>query len=121
MKILMVDGNKDTRILPAILLRRAGYTVLEEESGLAALETIAADGDIGLVITGGKLDDMSGVDFSFRLNNVIPNMPLILTSGGNEPREHRAHLFLPRPYMPEKNLYDAIERLINKPRMVSNR
>ena len=121
MKILIADKLDETRVTLSKLLARAGYTVLTEESGLQTLETIRFDDDIGLVITGGKLDDMSGVDFSFKLNNVMPTCPLILTSGGNEPQEHRAHLFLPRPYMPEKKLYDAVERLINKPRMVSNR
>jgi CheY-like chemotaxis protein len=66
--ILVVDDSATKRYLLVSWLSRAGFTVLEAESGTEALVTLR-DADADLVVLDVKLPDMSGFDVCERIKS----------------------------------------------------
>jgi CheY-like chemotaxis protein len=64
--VLVVDDSATKRYLLVSWLTRAGFTVLEAESGGDALTTLL-DADVDLVVLDVKLPDMSGFDVCERI------------------------------------------------------
>jgi CheY-like chemotaxis protein len=60
--VLVVDDNPTKRYLLVSWLSRAGFTVVEAETGGEALQTLARRRDIELVVLDVKLPDMSGFE-----------------------------------------------------------
>ncbi|MEO8126463.1 MAG: response regulator, partial [Bryobacteraceae bacterium] len=61
MKILLVDDDPSARSIPALLLRKWGYDVVEASDGQEALEILARQ-PIGLVISDWVMPNVSGID-----------------------------------------------------------
>ena len=80
--ILVVDDDAPTRALLAIRLRRAGFDVVEAESGEAALGVIEGEA-ISLVILDVGLAGMSGTDVvrALRERPQTATLPVILLTG----------------------------------------
>ncbi|MEV4622619.1 SpoIIE family protein phosphatase [Asanoa sp. NPDC049573] len=66
--VLVVDDSDAKRYLLTRWLTRAGLTVVEADSGAAALERVAR-GDIDLVVLDVRLGDMSGFEVSERIKS----------------------------------------------------
>jgi CheY-like chemotaxis protein len=65
--VLVVDDSATKRYLLVSWLTRAGFTVVEAETGGAALEMLAGDADVDLVVLDVKLPDMSGFEVCERI------------------------------------------------------
>src|SRR4051812_34533144 len=66
--LLVVDDNPATLYSTAHVLRRAGYTVLEAETGSRAVEP--AEGMVDCVILAVNLPDFSGFEISRRIRGL---------------------------------------------------
>ena len=60
-KILIVDDDADIREVLNIQLTNEGYTVFESANGMEAVEAVAHNSDIDLVILDVMMPGMSGV------------------------------------------------------------
>ena len=101
--VLLVEDESAVRRLAERALRQAGWTVLVAESAEAALERIAAEVRIDLLVSDIVLPNMDGAALLVRLRDRHPNLPAILVSGyaesavrGDLPMDGVA--FLPKPY-----------------------
>ena len=80
--ILLVDDEQAVRSIVLRILRRANYTVLEAESGDAALEIADAhDGPIDLVITDMFMPGLRGPEVIQRLAVKRPGLRALFMSG----------------------------------------
>ena len=61
-KILIVDDDADIREVLNIQLTNEGYTVFESANGMEAVEAVAHNSDIDLVILDVMMPGMSGVE-----------------------------------------------------------
>jgi len=80
--ILLVEDEKPTRNLALKILQQAGYTVIEAENGLDALEkTKDLQGSIDLVFTDIVMPLMGGKELNEKLSSIHPQMKFLFTSG----------------------------------------
>ncbi len=103
--ILLVEDEDSVRIFGARALRGKGYTVLEADSGEAALDVIDSyEGRIDLLITDVVMPQMDGAALVERVRRGRPDIEVIFISGYAEDT-FRRHLgrpqdinFLPKPF-----------------------
>ncbi|HUJ43884.1 MAG TPA: ATP-binding protein [Opitutaceae bacterium] len=80
--ILLVEDNATIRHLTRLVLESCGYTVLEAEDGLKALEAVAAaPGPIDLVVTDVVMPRMDGRQLVDRLRQSQPEIRALFMSG----------------------------------------
>jgi CheY-like chemotaxis protein len=80
--VLVVEDNQSVRNLVVTVLSRAGYTVLEAESGAAALELCGQyPGRIQLLITDLILPQMTGSEVAQAVGRLQPGLKVVLMSG----------------------------------------
>jgi len=79
--VLVVDDDRGVRRLTARMLRMAGYTVLEAESGMEALRTLESDPSIRLVVTDIVMPEMDGLALADRALARIPDLRVVLMTG----------------------------------------
>jgi PAS domain S-box-containing protein len=80
--ILVVEDDPIIRALTTQILRDQGYTVVEAEDGVAALEKIASDPTrVNLVLTDVVMRGMSGPELVLRLMRQYPEMKFLYMSG----------------------------------------
>ena len=103
--ILLVEDEDGVRVFGARALRNKGYTVIEANSGEAALAVMGSyDGEIDLLITDVVMPQMDGATLIEKVREIHPEFKVILISGYAEDsfRERLAaseHItFLPKPF-----------------------
>ncbi|MBA3852762.1 MAG: hypothetical protein C0503_00015 [Gemmatimonas sp.] len=80
--ILVVEDEESIRMVARRVLQRAGYSVLEAESGVAALELLKQhDGPLDLVMTDLVMPGMGGIELAAELRKSRPALKLLFTSG----------------------------------------
>src|SRR5262252_3848196 len=80
--VLFVDDEPALRTVIAIMLRRAGYRVIEAASGEEALALFEQHaGEIRIVISDILMPGMHGPDLVQRLLNVQPDLCVLFVSG----------------------------------------
>ena len=103
--ILLVEDEDSVRLFGARALRGKGYTVLEADSGEAALDVLGAhDGGVDLLITDVVMPQMDGPQLVERVRAARPDLKVIFISGYAE-ESFGARLdgaddvaFLPKPF-----------------------
>lgn len=80
-KILIVDDEALISMSTMDMLEDLGHTVLEANSGKQALEILAANGPVDLVMTDYSMPGMSGVDLANAVRQSHPGVPVLLATG----------------------------------------
>ena len=80
-KILIIDDEKDVRIVLREVLQRAGYEALVAADAREGLDKLADEG-IDLVITDVIMPGMDGVATVEKIREGYPDVPIIVISGG---------------------------------------
>jgi CheY-like chemotaxis protein len=80
-KILIIDDEKDVRIVLREVLERAGYDAMIAANAREGLEKLEADG-ADLVITDVIMPGMDGVAAIEKIREDHPDVPIIVISGG---------------------------------------
>lgn len=79
--LLLVDDNDDVREITALLLRDTGYGVIEAASGIAALDALAANPAIELLIVDFSMPGMSGLELLERARAKRPEIKAVFITG----------------------------------------
>jgi DNA-binding NtrC family response regulator len=79
-RILVVDDDRDLRLLNAGVLARSGYQVDTAEDGAAAWASLHANG-YDLLITDNNMPKVSGVELVKKVRSARMTLPVILASG----------------------------------------
>lgn len=77
-KVLIMEDEENIRSFVVINLRRAGYEVLEAETGAQALERLQQYPDVGVAILDIMLPDMDGFDVCRRIRANNKQMGIIM-------------------------------------------
>jgi len=80
-RVLVVDDDSLVRISAAALLEELGYSVVEAESGAQALEAVASDPTIELVLTDQLMPGMTGLQLVQAIRALNSSLPVILATG----------------------------------------
>lgn len=102
--LLLVDDEPS--ILSALqrLLRKEGYCILTAPNGLAALEILASQ-EVGVVVSDGLMEGMTGAEFLHEVKVRFPQTIRILLTGFTDPevvmaaiKNCQLYKFLPKPW-----------------------
>ncbi len=127
--ILIVDDEKNYRLVLEALLTPEGYEIVTANNGADALQMVS-DGDIDLVVTDMKMPGMSGMELLESCKKVKPEIPVVMmTAFGTiemavEAMKKRAFDYITKPFQNEQlkmTVGKALEnfRLVKENRMLS--
>src|SRR3954454_9572171 len=119
--LLVIDAETMVRNVASLTLRKDGYTCLEADSALAALEKLQSDRQhLDGMVVDIRLPDMSGL-ILVRLARIHrPGTPALFISGYALPAVEEADLqqllqaFLPKPFTPDQ-LLAAVREFLPAP------
>ena len=80
-KVLVIDDEKDVRVVLKQVLQRAGFEVLIAANGKDGLEAMRSEG-ADLVITDVIMPGIDGVATAQEIRGEFPDVPIIVISGG---------------------------------------
>ena len=83
--VLLVDDDAAVRSTTAMILQTMGYAVLESDTGRAALDLLAADPTIGLLLTDIAMPGMNGAELARHARAVRAGLPIVFLSGYADP------------------------------------
>ena len=119
--LLVIDDERVVRTVACQALRQAGYTCLEADSALAALEQLQSDRQqLDGMIVDIRLPDMSGLNLVRLARIHRPGTPALFISGYALPAVEVADLqqllqaFLPKPCTPDQ-LLAAVREFLPTP------
>jgi diguanylate cyclase (GGDEF)-like protein len=92
--ILIVDDDRNIVDMLEMILSLSGYIILKAESGAAALELLAVNSGIAVVLSDNMMPGMNGLDLLNNVKHMYPEIVRVMLSGCSE----------------EKFLVDAINR-----------
>ena len=127
--ILIVDDEKNYRLVLEALLAPEGYEIVTATNGVDALEMVR-EGDIDLVVTDMKMPGMTGMELLESCKKVKPEIPVVMmTAFGTiemavEAMKKRAFDYITKPFQNEQlklTVKKALEnyRLIKENRMLN--
>jgi CheY-like chemotaxis protein len=113
--VLLVDDDTMVAEGTAAMLEHLGHRVLVATSGAAALDLIAEEPSVDLVITDHAMPGMSGMELAGRIRQAKPGIPILLATGfADLPSGEGAGLpRLDKPYRLDK-LAASIAKLIGQ-------
>jgi len=101
-RILLVDDDRDVRAATVLMLREAGHTVTEVESGAAALDACArSDGRFDLLLTDVAMPLMNGLELAAQVRAGYPGIPVLFMTGYSDERlfaSDTPEMVLPKPF-----------------------
>lgn len=123
--IMVVDDDKNTRMLFKAVLENAGYTVTTAEDGAVALETMDKE-HVDLVVLDIMMPHIDGYEFTRLLRQSQNNVPILMVSAKQLPTDkHRGFLvgtddYITKPVDDEEMLY-RIKALLRRAKIVNER
>lgn len=117
--ILLVDDDELVRSGVAGLLDAMGYTVIEAASAPDALDCLAGNPQIDLLLTDHLMPGMSGFELVREVQRAYPHIPAIMMSGltsltGSSPVPDNSVVRLEKPFRFE-HLRQAIAEVLGPP------
>ena len=121
--ILVVDDDKNTRLLLRAVLEKAGYTVSLAEDGVAALQVMDRE-HIDLVVLDIMMPHMDGYEFTQTLRATANELPILMVSAKQLPADkHRGFLVGTDDYMTkpidDEELLLRIKALLRRARIAT--
>jgi len=113
--ILVIDDEKDVRVVLKEVLRRAGHDVTLAANGREGLEKLAADG-ADVVVTDVIMPGTNGVAMVQQIREAHPDMPIIVISGGGNvaPMDYEPGAISTSAYLASATIAGA-NRTLTKP------
>ena len=121
--ILVVDDDKNTRLLLEAVLKNANYTVFTATNGIDALEVMDRE-HIDLVILDVMMPKMDGYELTKTLRENQNNLPILMISAKQLPQDkHKGFLvgtddYITKPIDDEEMLY-RIKALLRRAKIAS--
>lgn len=114
--MLIVDDSVSMRQMETIILKQAGYEVVEASDGREALEQLTAD--VSVVVTDFNMPNMNGVEFirAVREGSVNKSVPILMLTTESEDdkkqqgKEAGATAWLTKPFEQDQ-LLKAIRKI----------
>ncbi len=79
-RILIVEDDRNTRLLVTQLLNRTGYAVAEADNGLSALNLLENDSDFDLILSDVRMAGMDGLELLVTVREYYPSIPVVMLS-----------------------------------------
>ena len=110
--ILVVDDDEFTAELTGMIVESAGYDVTIAVGGMEALEKIAADPAIGMVVSDMNMPFIDGIQLFAELRGQGFKQPFLLLTGEDAEPLRLAHPDMDAVLTKDGNLQDVLPELI---------
>lgn len=110
--ILVVDDDEFTAELTGMIVESAGYDVVIAVGGMEALEKIAADPAIGMVVSDMNMPFIDGIQLFAELREQGFKQPFLLLTGEDAEPLRLAHPDMDAVLTKDGNLQDVLPELI---------
>lgn len=123
--ILVVDDDKNTRLLMKAVLQEEGYTVSCAANGIEALNTMDRE-HVDLVVLDIMMPQMDGYEFTKTLRAAENNLPILMISAKQLPADRKQGFlvgtddYMTKP-VDEEEMLLRIKALLRRARIVSER
>ena len=124
-QILVVDDDKNTRMLFQAVLEAANYSVLTAQDGVEALATMD-DHHVDLVVLDVMMPNMDGYAFTRTLRESNDNLPILMVSAKQLPEDKKQGFlvgtddYMTKP-IDEEEMLLRIKALLRRARIASER
>ena len=124
-QILVVDDDRNTRLLLRAVLQAENYTVFTAENGEDALEVMDKE-HIDLVVLDVMMPKMDGYEFTRILRQTDNNLPILMVSARQQPADKRQGFlvgtddYITKP-IDEMEMLLRIKALLRRARIASER
>lgn len=124
-RIIVVDDDKNTRLLMKTVLEQNNYTVITAENGAQALEVLDRE-HVDMAILDVMMPQMDGYEFTKTLRESNSNLPILMVSAKQMPEDkHRGFIvgtddYMTKPIDQEEMLL-RIKALMRRARIASER
>ena len=124
-QILVVDDDKNTRMLFQAVLEAANYSVLTAQDGIEAL-AIMDDHHVDLVVLDVMMPNMDGYAFTRTLRESNDNLPILMVSAKQLPEDKKQGFlvgtddYMTKP-IDEEEMLLRIKALLRRARIASER
>ncbi|MBQ1281628.1 MAG: response regulator transcription factor, partial [Oscillospiraceae bacterium] len=120
-KVLILEDEQNIRSFVVINLKRAGYDVLEADTGMGALEILAANPDIGVAILDVMLPDIDGFEVCRNIRTTNKQIGVIMLTARSQEMDKVTGLmtgaddYMTKPFSPAELTarIDALYRRIS--------
>ena len=123
--ILVVDDDKNTRLLMKAVLEREGYSVFLAENGVDAMETMDRV-HVDLAVLDVMMPEMDGYEFTHTLRAADNNLPILMVSAKQLPADRKQGFlvgtddYMIKP-VDEEEMLLRIKALLRRARIVNER
>ncbi len=123
--ILVVDDDKNTRLLFKAVLEKENYTVFTAENGRAALDVMDAE-HIDLVVLDVMMPQMDGYEFTKVIREGHETLPILMASAKQLPEDKKKGFlvgtddYMTKP-IDEEEMLLRIKALLRRARIVNER
>lgn len=116
--ILVVDDVKINYLLIKAMLAKTGAQIIWAENGMKALEIVASEPCVDLILMDYNMPEMNGLETTLKIKELNPNLPVVSQSTFTDSRHFDRtnapfDAYLTKPIMAE-NLIQEIDKLIQK-------
>lgn len=119
--VVVADDDDDERMIASYVLRKLGFTVLEARDGKELCEQVLARTRAGesldMIVTDVGMPMCTGVDAARWINELVPEVPIIVITGYRDPAIWSAasqggiKRIIGKPFAPAE-LADAVTALL---------
>lgn len=123
--ILVIDDDKNTRLLFSAVLQGAGYTVTTAENGKAALNVMDKE-HIDLVVLDIMMPELDGYEFTRLIRETDSSLPILMVSAKQTPADkHKGFAagtddYMTKPVDDEEMLF-RIKALLRRAKIANDR
>lgn len=79
--VLVVDDDSDVREVTVAMLASLGYSVIEADSGPAAIEVLGSTGRVDLMLIDLAMPGMNGIEAARQAREGRPDLPVLFSTG----------------------------------------
>jgi CheY-like chemotaxis protein/HPt (histidine-containing phosphotransfer) domain-containing protein len=120
-KVLVVDDSLTLRRLQEKVLERAGYRVTTANDGMQALEVLAEDAEIGLLVTDVDMPELDGFGLveAVRADGLRASMPVVIVTARDADEDRQRGLalgadeYVVKGPLHEQTLLETVGRLVS--------
>jgi CheY-like chemotaxis protein len=99
---LVVEDERNIRLLIAVVLKQQGYDIIEAGTGLEALLKLSQYGNVALIVSDIRMPELDGIHFAEVVKKNYPHIPIVIVSAyadlGAEALERGADAYLSKPF-----------------------
>ena len=103
--VVLVDDDNDVRAITADILEEAGFNVLQAARAETALDILAMNDDVKVLITDVRMPGaMNGYDLALKARERWPSLEIMFVSGFGLPERHQLYfdcLLVSKPFNPD--------------------